>query len=463
MYEVAVQQAAYYGVHGQQQQAAGTAPNSSVYQRQQSEVQDQGQGSHHPCVTPTTGMIPAPPKVPRHDAGQTSPRAPMPGGAQHPTAHITNSLQDHGLADAGPHYRVYAAQQREQQQQQAVLRKLAESANLAVAATAASAGAGISTPRQIRIPVAGADSPINSTGLTPLAAQLQLGATNGANHDQQLQHEWGYQSHQLGQGAISQLYPAQAAQQSHIWHPSQQPASHISGPFGADKPPENATYKPPIRHQSGPYADAIKALYRAQPAPQEQSAAYKSSGAAAQRTSNMAAAAAIRADPTWPFMPGLPVVEAAHYQPSTHMAPLPPPFACPPPVQPTGLLPEQPSGSLPNGTTHSYSLRSTANRGTELAGVVPSSAAVHRSRPASAPQARSESPGVGIRRGMAPAAALRTLGHVLTSYERGEVLQYREVWFAGRTGTPKIRGALVLCTPGSLSMPQRTIAQRSAH
>jgi dual specificity tyrosine-phosphorylation-regulated kinase 2/3/4 len=48
---------------------------------------------------------------------------------------------------------------------------------------------------------------------------------------------------------------------------------------------------------------------------------------------------------------------------------------------------------------------------------------------------------------MSAAAALRTLGHVMTLYERAEILQYHEIFFAGRSGAAKIRGSALSCEP----------------
>ena len=45
-------------------------------------------------------------------------------------------------------------------------------------------------------------------------------------------------------------------------------------------------------------------------------------------------------------------------------------------------------------------------------------------------------------RGMNPATVLRSLGHILTPYEKSEVLGYPEIWFVGRLSTPKIRGSV---------------------
>ena len=46
----------------------------------------------------------------------------------------------------------------------------------------------------------------------------------------------------------------------------------------------------------------------------------------------------------------------------------------------------------------------------------------------------------GSRRGVPPGIALRTVGHLLTPYEKSEVLHQPEVWYAGRVGVPKIFG-----------------------
>eukprot|EP00887_Chlorella_sp_A99_P003891 scaffold11.g3891.t1 len=71
---------------------------------------------------------------------------------------------------------------------------------------------------------------------------------------------------------------------------------------------------------------------------------------------------------------------------------------------------------------------------------VPSSAA------GSAPGSRSGSAeaaaaaGPGHRRPATPAQALQQWGQLLTPYEKSEILRFRQVWFVGRQGTPKVQG-----------------------
>jgi hypothetical protein len=124
-----------------------------------------------------------------------------------------------------------------------------------------------------------------------------------------------------------------------------------------------------------------------------------------------------RADASWPYMPGLPVAEAP---------PAGPPACYRAPARQAALREEQP---------HGYSLRSRGPPAPPPAQRTPAHAAPPAPPPPPAPMTPP------LRRGMSPAAALRSLGHLLTPAERAEVATYREVWFAGRPGCAKVRGA----------------------
>lgn len=60
-----------------------------------------------------------------------------------------------------------------------------------------------------------------------------------------------------------------------------------------------------------------------------------------------------------------------------------------------------------------------------------------------------------LRRPMTAVTALRRLGHLLTPYEQSEVLSFTQVWFVGKPGATKIKGAPGMCVRVHLESMER--------
>jgi dual specificity tyrosine-phosphorylation-regulated kinase 2/3/4 len=193
---------------------------------------------------------------------------------------------------------------------------------------------------------------------------------------------------------------------------------------------------------------------------QRQSTSVSRPGHVTTRCTQPAALQPDRPEASWPYLPGYAVVESTAAQQQQ------PVVQTLPPVQQVAHRrsePRQQQQQQPQ-PTHSYSLRSAAKAAaaaaTKAASAVVTSTTTsltHKtlkdpptSPAATSPvtpdpqqnQAQAEEGTPPCRRGMNPATVLRSLGHVLTPYEKSEVLGYPEIWFVGRISTPKIRGSV---------------------
>lgn len=129
-------------------------------------------------------------------------------------------------------------------------------------------------------------------------------------------------------------------------------------------------------------------------------------------------------DPSWPIAPGLPLVDAdtdGRWQWARSIPASKDATHCPPPQQ---------------MVTRGHPVTQQAVREAAATGVSKNSAA---SPVTPLPQEGPPPPQRHtIRRGVSPETALRTLGHLLTSYEKIEVLGFHEIWFAGRAAVTKV-------------------------
>jgi len=169
-----------------------------------------------------------------------------------------------------------------------------------------------------------------------------------------------------------------------------------------------------------------------------------------------------RPEASWPYLPGYAVVEStATQQQQTQQTVV----HTLPPVQQVVHRRSDSREQQPKQPTHPYSLRSAAKAAAAAASKAASAVVTSTTTsitnktpkdPLTSPAATSpdtpdpqqnqaqaeEGTPPPCRRGMNPATVLRSLGHVLTPYEKSEVLGYPEVWFVGRVSTPKIRGSV---------------------
>jgi dual specificity tyrosine-phosphorylation-regulated kinase 2/3/4 len=284
------------------------------------------------------------------------------------------------------------------------------------------------TPRRVRTHVDNSMMENESTGLTPLASGLRLSnalpATGNAGYGVDLGHSdallWSERSNAQVSSASQTIYGGGLP-------PQPRAAAATKQGFGAVQ-----------RGATAAYADAIKALRQD---------------------------SELSKDSNWPYVPGIPLVESfqqeqhlqAQQQQAQQQAHTNNPFAAQPRnghlgqqyYQPTAAATlynasGAPAAASVAATTHNYHLRSQTSKNTSQEkpaqnarqqprlGMEPVTPSYNRSitTPPSLP---------ALRPGMTPAVALHALGHLLTTSEKAELLQYNQVWFAGRAGTPKIR------------------------
>ena len=349
-----------------------------------------------------------------------------------------------------------------------------------------------------------ADAVGGSTGLTPMASQMRLGERGFSptvlQHDNPLSgmplaYGTSAPSFQQNQQQAPMFQPTYQQQQQHYSEDQAAAVGYITGPLGAGvatlhgiNTASTAAAAAPVASNftpwNPPWPYAVENAALANAAFQQQQQQLYTQGQQQQQqqqnqqlpqprpghvTSRYTQPAVViqqsRQDPSWPYLPGYAVVE--NTAPAQHHVQTQPPVQQvlhrsnePSPVK-TGPL-EQQQQRQP--ATHSYSLRSAAKAAaaaaTKAATAVVNSATTTTitnktnkeptSPAATSPvtplpqqnQAQAKDKYLPLRRGMNPATVLRSLGHVLTSYEKSEVLGYPEIWFVGRVSTPKIRGSV---------------------
>jgi len=151
---------------------------------------------------------------------------------------------------------------------------------------------------------------------------------------------------------------------------------------------------------------------------------------------------------SWPIMPGLPVVMAQNQshplqgQDKDNMMNRAYGMSCSDRAPQIGdPNPRRTSGVPPVPAPHNYYLRNKvpACTQTPLEAPGPVSEVVYpvRSSTPVTPQPQ-QARGAAIRQGVSPSAALRAFSHLLTTYEKSEILQFKEIWFVGRSRLSKI-------------------------
>lgn len=340
-----------------------------------------------------------------------------------------------------------------------------------------------------------------STGLTPLASQLRLGGgrefsspavCQQNNRAQQVQNTGCNGSevavaYDTGASASQQQVPPLQQQQYNspqilqqqtpftIYADQSAAMEYVSGPLGAGiaalqginhvavaAAADNSSFSP--WNPTWPYGAGNQQQHyshiNAAQQSQEQSTCAPRPGHVTTRYTQPAVLQQDRPDASWPYLPGYAVVEStAAQQQQTQQQPV---VQTLPPVQQVVHRSSEPRQQ--QQPTHSYSLRSAAKAAAVAASkaasavVTSTTTSITHKTPkdlptspaASSPvtpvpqqnQAQAKEGTPPCRRGMNPATVLRSLGHVLTPYEKSEVLGYPEIWFVGRISTPKIRGSV---------------------
>lgn len=346
-----------------------------------------------------------------------------------------------------------------------------------------------STPPRVRIAPPVTNNPAGNaqTGLTPMAAQLHLGGNEFSSgtelHSgyQPVANDWSQRTPAVSQEqqqwttVLPQYHPYQQ-QYSYQQTQTVPTTGYSPGPLGSGisnlQPAIPGTAVPTGAatgvnslgpHSSWlPYTQATQAQPQQQPTAALQPVALPSSyrqlpvsgGSHSQGTVSdekvaAAAGSSLRSvDPSWPYLPGFAVVEGPTNPPMVetqppqqqvvqrHIPAQPPPTAVVAPAVPTGIQ-------------HSYSLRSMAAGKAPASGTgatattadsIATSPGASTSPVTPLPQqTQAQERPSGWRCGISPTTALRTMGHLLTTYEKQEVFEYQQVWFVGRTSTQKIR------------------------
>jgi serine/threonine protein kinase len=269
----------------------------------------------------------------------------------------------------------------------------------------------------------------------------------------------GYVTGPLGAGVAtlhgmnpSAAPPAEATSSFSPWNPSTWPSAYQQQQHNptVHNAATNSTVQPQQQHQQQQYL----------PRPGHVTTRYTQPAVLQQPTSN-------RPDASWPYMPGFAVVEGTAGQQEQVVQTMPPmQQVVQRPNEQKKRQQQQQHPQPQQQPTHSYSLRSAAKAAAAAASKAASAVVSsttntlgqHKTAPkelASSPaatspvtpipqqnQAQEKEGSPPCRRGMNPATVLRSLGHVLTPYEKSEVLGYPEIWFVGQVATPKIRGSV---------------------
>lgn len=272
-----------------------------------------------------------------------------------------------------------------------------------------------STPPRVRTYAPGLDtSHSGTTGLTPMAAQMQLGPMGAAyNKNSVPQSEVAGHGIQAAYGVATQ--PPWGDGGNTVYPPAphrppmgSQPADvRLSKHFVA---PVNDSGVVTGSHVASYAAVVAQAAVEYPPSKlKAQAGAYKPGTGRADRSS-------------WPIMPGVALVESS-------------------PIQQAAAY-SQPEDRGPAAAD------ADNNRAAQKEGQVQGAAAsnihalrIKTSQAAASPSHLQGALGVALRRGISPAMALRAYGRLMTQYEKGEVLQFQEVWFAGRPGVQKVQGS----------------------